>query len=95
LVTAGLVVALGLYGALATAKYHERSVYHLMQARALTETLTQMGALYDDSRVEQFREQHYGAYPRLHRVRLNWLWTGLHLTVAGYGIGLGLLILFQ
>lgn len=82
-----LTVVIGLYGALAAAKYHERAEYHLSQARALTRVLTSSGAL-PDSRVtlEEYREAHYGKYPRLSRLRLNWLWVVLHLGIAAYGI---------
>ena len=34
-----LITLSGLFGALATAKYHERAEYHLQQARALTQVL--------------------------------------------------------
>jgi hypothetical protein len=34
-----MVVLIGLYGALAAAKYHERANYHLSQARGLTQVL--------------------------------------------------------
>ncbi len=43
-----LVVLIGLYGALAAAKYHERANYHLGQARALTQALVQSGDLADN-----------------------------------------------
>ena len=46
-----LVVILGLYGALAAAKYHERADYHLSQARALTRVLRDSGALADSRDV--------------------------------------------
>jgi len=36
--------------------------------------------------LEEFRQQHYSKYPQLHRIRLNRLWTGLHLGIAVYGI---------
>jgi len=82
-----LIVIIGLYGAVAVAKYHERADYHLFQARALTRVLIDSGALADhDSVLEEFRQQHYRKYPRLYRLRLNRLWTGLHLGVALYGI---------
>jgi hypothetical protein len=81
-----LIVVIGLYGALASAKYHERADYHLLQARALTRVLIDAGALADSSAVlEEFRQTHYGKYPRLHRLRLHWMWTGLHLGIAVYG----------
>jgi hypothetical protein len=82
-----LIVVIGLYGALAVAKYHERADYHLSQARALTRVLLDSGALADhDAVLEEFRLAHYRRYPRLHRIRLNWLWIGLHLGVATYGV---------
>jgi hypothetical protein len=81
-----LIVILGLYGALAAAKYHERADYHLSQARALTRVLVDSGALADnDAILAEYREKHNAKYPRLHNLRLNWLWTGLHLGVALYG----------
>lgn len=81
-----LIVLIGLYGALAAAKYHERATYHLSQARALTDTLKDMNVLAENPNLEGKRQAHYNTYPRLHRIRLHWLWTGLHLAVAMYGI---------
>jgi hypothetical protein len=88
-----LMIGTGLYGALAVAKYHERARYHLMQARALTKTLEDSGVLPDDSRLQSFRDSHYADYPRLHKVRLHLLWTGLHLAIAVYGVVLAVVIL--
>jgi hypothetical protein len=82
-----LVVLTGLYGAVSAAKYHERANYHLGQARALTQVLVQSGDLGDNSAIlEEFRLDHYRQYPQLSRLRLHWLWTGLHLGVAVYGL---------
>jgi hypothetical protein len=84
-----LVLLVGLYGALSAAKYHERANYHLSQARALTQVLVQSGGLSDNVAVlEKLRLDHYQSYPRLSRLRLHWLWTGLHLGVAAYGLTL-------
>ncbi|GAA1537776.1 hypothetical protein GCM10009827_065820 [Dactylosporangium maewongense] len=80
-----LITAAGLYGALASAKYHERAEYHLQQARVLTRTLVGIGALGDDADLKSAREAHYRRYWILHRIRLHQLWTGLHLGIAGYG----------
>jgi hypothetical protein len=93
LVLAALIVVVGLYGAVSAAKYHERAEYHLSQARALTHVLEDMGALGDDVQHQEHRQAHYRKHPRLHRVRLHWLWTGLHLAVAGYGVIMALIIL--
>jgi hypothetical protein len=82
-----LIIIIGLYGAVAAAKYHERADYHLSQARALTRVLVQTGSLADhDALLEEYRQEHYRTFPRLHRLRLNRLWTGLHLGVAAYGV---------
>ena len=82
-----LIIIIGLYGAVAAAKYHERADYHLLQARALTQVMVEAGALAGhDTLLAEYRQQHYREYPRLHRLRLNWLWTGLHLGIAVYGV---------
>lgn len=87
-----LIIVIGLYGALAVAKYHERATYHLLQARALTHALVTSGTLPDyDAVLEETRQEHYQHYPRLHRLRLHWLWTGLHLAIAAYGVVLVIL----
>ncbi len=93
LVVAVFIIGIGIYGALTAAKYHERAAYHLNQARALTHTLRDAGALPDDVRLREYRDNHYRTYPRLYRIRLHWLWTGLHLAVAVYGAALVLIIL--
>jgi hypothetical protein len=81
-----LTMAIGLYGAVSAAKYHERADYHLSQARALTRALVQSGALPDAApALENARQAHYAKYPRLSRLRLNWLWISLHLGIAVYG----------
>ena len=91
-----LVVLIGFYGALAAAKYHERANYHLGQARAFTRILVQSGDLGDNEEIlDGFRRNHYKEYPRLSRLRLHWLWTGLHLGVAAYGLILVILTLVE
>jgi hypothetical protein len=83
-----LITVIGLFGAVIAAKYHERATYHLSQARALTATLKDLKALTDSPALAEYRAAHYDAYPRLHRIRLHWLWTSLNLAIAGYGIAL-------
>jgi hypothetical protein len=87
-----LIIIIGLYGAVAAAKYHERADYHLLQARALTRVLVEAGVLADhDTVLTEYRQQHDRKYPRLHRLRLNRLWTGLHLGIAVYGVVLAII----
>ena len=84
-----LIAVIGLYGAITVAKYHERAEYHLTQARALTQELVSIGALpHDKSGLDNARNAHYAKYPRLHRLRLHSLWTGLHGGVSIYGVAL-------
>ena len=87
-----LLIGIGLYGAISAAKYHERAEYHLTQARAIASALRNTGALGDDTLLVERRETHYAKYPRLHRIRLHWLWTGLNLAVAAYGLILSLIV---
>jgi len=89
------VAAVGGYGAAAAAKYHERAEYHLGQARALTQTLVGLGALGHDALLNEYRRAHNDKFPRLNRLRLHWLWTGLHVTLACYGIALAVTILLS
>jgi hypothetical protein len=89
------LIGLGLYGAATTAKYHERAEYHLSQARALTQTLIGLGALGDDTLLNDYRQTHATKFPRLSRIRLHWLWTGLHLIMASYGTALTIAILVR
>ncbi|MEU8239064.1 hypothetical protein AB0C07_12520 [Actinoplanes missouriensis] len=88
-----LITLIGLFGAVIAAKYHERAAYHLGQARALTVTLKDLGVLADDANIGDFRQRHYDAYPRLRRLRLHSLWTGLNVAVAAYGIALAVIAL--
>jgi hypothetical protein len=89
-----LVVLIGLYGALAAAKYHERANYHLRRARALTQALAQSGDLPDNKALlDRSLDEHAQKFPRLYRLRLHWPWTGLHLGVATYGLVLVILIM--
>jgi hypothetical protein len=61
---------------------------------ALTRALVQSGDLPDnEALLDRFRDEHARKYPRLYRVRLHWLWTGLHLGVAAYGLVLVVLTL--
>ncbi|MEU4389885.1 hypothetical protein [Kribbella sp. NPDC023855] len=87
-ITLSLLIAfIGLYGAVAAAKYHERAEYHLFQARALTRVLIELEALGDHSEVlADARQIHRTKYPRMNRLRLHKLWTGLHGAIAVYGV---------
>lgn len=87
-----LIVVLGFYGTAISAKYYERAQYHLKQARALTSTLKAMGVLVENQELAASREAHYRSHPLMRRVRLHWLWTGLHLAISAYGLVLAVII---
>jgi hypothetical protein len=64
------------------------------QARGLTHTLIEIGALSDeDSNIDAKRQQHDDVYPRLSKIRLHLLWTGLHTANAIFGAVLAVVIL--
>lgn len=91
-----LIVLIGVYGAVSVAKYHERADHHLHQARALTRILVDQGALEDHrDQLTAARKLHQTRYPRLHRLRLHRLWTGLHVAIALYGLVLTSVIVIR
>lgn len=83
-----LIILFGFYGCVATAKLHERARYHLLQARALTSTLSEMGVLGPEAPLEEARRLHAESFPVLVRVRLHTLWVILHLAIVVYGLAL-------
>jgi hypothetical protein len=81
-----LTVVIGIYGAVVAAKFHERANYHLFQARALTQVLVDAGILPDSRDIlQEYRQSHYDKYPKLARIRLNWLWIGINAGIGIYG----------
>jgi hypothetical protein len=53
-----------------------------------------MGVLPEDTALlDEYRQRHYDKYPRLHRIRLHMLWTGLHSAIAVGGFALIIVIL--
>ncbi|MFJ2772685.1 hypothetical protein [Streptomyces sp. NPDC087300] len=85
---------LGLYGAVACLKYHERSRLHGAQAHQLRLLLME---LHTDLNVEArwsgvFRDQR-AAYPLLNRLRLYVIWVTLHLGICLVGLALTVVVL--
>lgn len=98
------MVVLGLYGALATAKFFERWYRHWRRAYAYREQLFEKfpdidSKLrdYDDratkDRGYKFEEAAEKRFPRLSRVKVNRLWVGLHVAIAVGGTVLSVVIL--
>ncbi len=83
-----LIIVLGTYGCVATSKLHERARYHLLQARALTSSLSEMGLLGSEASLSEARRIHSTNFPILVRVRLHILWLILHSIIVVYGLSL-------
>jgi hypothetical protein len=90
------IVILGLFGALLCAKHYERFEMHAERYRKYRDELEQ---LLPSTKIRQLKEEadkkHNRRYPRLHKVRLFWLWVGIHLGIAVFGLALSLLALLS
>ncbi|MQY03490.1 hypothetical protein [Actinomadura macrotermitis] len=90
------LIALGAYGALATAKLAERATIHNRQGREFADRLDE---LMPELRLKQTyaaaRESHRAEYGKLARLRLRHLWTALHGGIATAGLVLTAVILLK
>ncbi|RZB13382.1 hypothetical protein StrepF001_44475 [Streptomyces sp. F001] len=90
------MMALGLYGAFACLKFHERCAFHVGQARGLRKKIAEQ---FPDLKIEATlratsREQR-GRFPQLRRIRLYVVWTTLHGAIAAAGAGLSMWIIIS
>lgn len=89
-----LLIILGIYGALTSAKLYERHQFHIERARSLRHRLD---LLYPEAEVEHIyettRESHEAVYPKLSKLHLHVLWIVLNLLVALLGVTLTIIIL--
>jgi hypothetical protein len=79
-------MALGLYGAFACLKFHERCAFHIGQARGLRKKIAEQ---FPDLQIEaalraSSREQR-GRFPRLRRILLHMVRIALHGAIAAAG----------
>ena len=80
------IVLLGAFGAFIAAKHYERVQMHTERARAYRDALevllptTQIKALKQKADVK-----HNDEWPRLHKLRLFWLWIGIQIGIAVFG----------
>lgn len=88
------MLALGVYGAVASLKSHERCAFHMRQAMWLRQ---QIGALHPELEIEdglrQVRRAQRLRFPLLARTRMYALWVALHSAVAVGGAVLSVWIL--
>ncbi|GAA1897675.1 hypothetical protein GCM10009837_19980 [Streptomyces durmitorensis] len=88
------MVALGIYGAMASLKSHERCAFHMRQARWLRQKI---GVLHPELEFEDglaaVRSTHRLRFPLLVRTRMYALWVALHSAIALSGAILSVWIL--
>ena len=85
---------LGIYGVIANLKLYERSQFHIARARKLR---AKLDALYPESELEPLfqraEQEQRQAYPLLSNVRLNTIWTALHVLIVFVGVLYGIICL--
>jgi len=89
-----LLVILGVYGAITTAKLYER--HQFAQAR-LDHWYKHIDKLHPDAQILHLRDisdaEHRKQYPRIAKLRLHRLWIILHVAIALLGIVVTIVIL--
>ena len=81
------LIALGLYGAVASEKLYERNQFHIERARLLRRKVY---VLCPDIQIGELRDQadaiHESKFPRLSKIRLHYIWLALHLSISFTGV---------
>lgn len=89
-----LLIILGIYGAITTAKLYERFQFHVGRARAWRKRIDE---LHQEARLIELKDaadaRHREKY-RLNKLRLYILWTTLHIIIALAGVILTVMIIF-
>lgn len=88
------LILIGVFGALFTAKYHERFVFHTNRARAYRDVLDKNLPNVGINNLRPIADaKTQSEHPWLYKRRLYRFWIGLHLIIAVLGCLLALLIL--
>jgi hypothetical protein len=86
-VLAGVMVLVGAWGALASAKYYERFRLSTCRIGRWMEKLEQLDQASDLDAIEKRADGiHKTRYPRLHKIRLHSIWNWLHIGVIIAGL---------
>ncbi|MEU9671098.1 hypothetical protein AB0E25_37185 [Streptomyces bobili] len=99
--TSMLVVTLpmlgfGLYGALACLKFHERSAFHVGQAKGLRRKIaSQFPDLSIEAGLTETSRAQRARFPQLRRMRSYLVWVALHCAIAVAGAALSGWIIFS
>jgi uncharacterized membrane protein YbhN (UPF0104 family) len=91
-----LLIALGVYGAVISAKLYERWQFHRRRARYWRKRVDE---LHPDARIEQLKVEseakHKLAYSKLEKIRLNRLWLALHILIVLIGVACTVIIIIR
>ncbi|QTR53199.1 hypothetical protein [Thiothrix unzii] len=90
-----LLIILGLYGAIVSAKLYERHQFHISR---LTSWRKKIDELNPDTKLEALKSEanisHYQRFPVIKKIKLYYLWMALHLMIAFGGVILTVIIIF-
>ncbi|MFJ5803784.1 hypothetical protein [Streptomyces decoyicus] len=90
------MLGLGLYGALACLKFHERSAFHVGQSKGLRRKISsQFPALNIEAGLTETSRAQRTRFPRLRKVRSYMVWVVLHSAIAVAGGALSGWIIFS
>ncbi|WP_367132274.1 MULTISPECIES: hypothetical protein [Streptomyces] len=90
------MLVLGLYGALACLKFHERSAFHVGQAKGLRRKIGgQFPGLSIEAGLAETSRAQRARFPKLRRVRSYMIWVMLHGAIAVAGAALSAWIAFS
>jgi NhaP-type Na+/H+ or K+/H+ antiporter len=90
------MVVLGLYGVVACLKFHERSAFHIGQARGLRRQIAkQLPDLNIEAGLRSTSRDQRARFPRLRKVRLYMVWVALHGAIAVAGAALSAWIIWS
>lgn len=84
-----LLILLGCFGAIFSAKHYERASLHTERARRFRDAIDSTLAGNPLKKLKQAADAAHAAdFPRLEKLRLNKFWVGLYLLLAAMGLAL-------
>ncbi len=91
-----LLIALGIYGAVISAKLYERWQSHMRRARYWRKRIDE---LHPGARIEQLKAEsdakHKLKYSKLEKIKLNRLWLALHILIALIGVACTIIVIIR
>jgi hypothetical protein len=83
-----LLAVLGVYGAIISQKYYERWGHHVARIEAMRNRIDEIRPNLKSAQLLEMADvEHRNKSRILSKVRLNWLWLVLHISIALIGIG--------